>query len=171
MLPQPRHPCANMLHDDGLMFDQWEDLFLSGAFAPRAVLLRGLTLDEASTVPDGAPHSIYQELWHATKVLQQSLENGRVVLESWPLEEHFPASAAPPDQAAWEALVSSFLEASQRAVDLAQDQKWLASPDPGYERFGLTWRDALEFLAVHTAYHLGKVVAIRQRLGSWPPAS
>jgi len=158
-----------MLHNQGLMFDQWDDLFLSGAFAPRAVLLRGLSLDEVSAVPDGAPHSIYQELWHATQVLEMALENGRVVLESWPLEEHFPASPAPADEAAWQQLVTSFLTASQRAVALSQDPAWLASPDPGYEHFGLTWRDALEFLAVHTAYHLGKVVAIRQRLGSWPP--
>ncbi|MCZ7630755.1 MAG: hypothetical protein M5U19_17730 [Microthrixaceae bacterium] len=86
------------------MFDQWDDLFLSGAFAPRAVLLRGLSLDEASTVPDGTPHSIYQELWHATKVLEMSLANGRVVLESWPLEEHFQASPAPSNESAWRAL-------------------------------------------------------------------
>lgn len=167
--PRVRQPHAGTLHNQGLMFDQWDDLFLSGAFAPRAVLLRGLSLDEASTVPDGTPHSIYQELWHATKVLEMSLANGRVVLESWPLEEHFPASPAPSNEAAWQALVSSFLTASQRAVALSRDPGWLASPDPGYERFGLTWRDALEFLTVHTAYHLGKVVAIRQRLGSWPP--
>lgn len=158
-----------MLHTQGLVFDQWDDLFLSGAFAPRAVLLRGLSLDQASTVPDGAPHSIYQELWHATKVIELSLENGRVVLESWPLEEHFPASPAPADGAAWQQLVSSFLAASQRAVDLSHDKVWLASPDPGYEHVGLTWRDALEFLTVHTAYHFGKIVALRQSLGSWPP--
>lgn len=33
----------------------------------------------------------------------------------------------------------------------------------------MTWRDALEFLAVHSAYHLGKIVLLRQLIGAWPP--
>ena len=43
---------------------------------------------------------------------------------------------------------------------------------PG-ETHGLTReaeRDAAEFLAVHSAYHLGRVVLLRQLLGAWPPA-
>src|SRR5690554_5565879 len=56
------------------MFDQWDDLLLSGGFAPRAVLLRALTLEQVGAVPEGAPHSIYQELWHLTKVLRMSLD-------------------------------------------------------------------------------------------------
>lgn len=67
-----------MLHDRALRFDPWDDLFLSVAYAPQAALLRGLSLDEASAVPDGTPHSIRQELWHTAKVLELSLANGRV---------------------------------------------------------------------------------------------
>lgn len=152
-----------------LMFDQWDDLFLTGAFAPRATLLRGLTLEEVEARPTGFPHSIYQELWHAARAIQMSLEHGRVALESWPLSEHFPASAAPASEAEWSALVTGFLAAAERAVELSHDASWLASADPGYESFGSTWRDALEFLAVHTAYHLGKIVALRQALEAWPP--
>jgi hypothetical protein len=29
--------------------------------------------------------------------------------------------------------------------------------------------DALNSLAVHNAYHLGKIVALRQSIGAWPP--
>jgi len=25
-------------------------------------------------------------------------------------------------------------------------------------------------VAIHNAYHLGKIVALRQRIGAWPPA-
>jgi hypothetical protein len=31
--------------------------------------------------------------------------------------------------------------------------------------------DELYCVAVHNAYHLGKIVALRQRLGAWPPTS
>jgi hypothetical protein len=29
--------------------------------------------------------------------------------------------------------------------------------------------DELHSVAVHNAYHLGKIVALRQRIGAWPP--
>lgn len=91
-------------------------------------------------------------------------------VETWPLSEHFPATAAPSSEAEWHELVADFLESSERVVQLSHDPDWLQSPDPGYEDLHLTWRDALEFLAVQTAYHLGKIVASRQSLGAWPPS-
>lgn len=151
------------------MFDQWDDLLLSGAFAPREVLLRGLSLEQLSARPCGATHSIYQELWHVAEVLRRSLDHGRVALESWPLAEHFPASPSPADEDEWRELVTSFLAASRRAVSLSHEQGWLETHEPGYEELDLRWRDGLEFLAVHTAYHLGRVVLLRQLLGAWPP--
>lgn len=152
------------------MFDQFDDLFLSGVFAPREVLLRGLTLEQVSVRPAGASHSIYQELWHVTTVIEMSLERGRVSLESWPHAEHFPEATAPASAAEWDTLMGRFLDASRRAVLLSQEPGRLASADPGYEEHGMTWRDALEFLAVHSAYHLGRIVLLRQLLGAWPPA-
>lgn len=153
------------------MFDQFDDLFLSGVFAPRAVLLRSLTLEQVGSRPPGAPHSIYQELWHANAVLRQSLDSGRVVLESWPHAEHFPTDPRPADQDVWDELVRSYLAACSEAAERSQVSGWLETPDPGYEEHGLTWRDSLEFLAVHSAYHLGRIVLLRQLLGAWPPAT
>lgn len=152
------------------MFDQWDDLLLSGGFAPREALLRGLSLEQVSAVPVGAPHSIYQELWHVTTVLRMSLDDGRVALESWPLEAHFPESSAPVTESDWRDLVAGYLSAASELVSRSKEPGWLESPDPGYERFGMTWRDALEFLAVHSAYHFGRIVLLRQLLGAWPPA-
>jgi len=36
---------------------------------------------------------------------------------------------------------------------------------------GLTMADELNSVAVHNAYHLGKIVALRQRIGAWPPTA
>lgn len=151
------------------MFNQFDDLFLSGAYAPRAVLLQDLTIEQVGTRPPGAPHSIYQELWHASAVLRQSLDDGRVVLESWPHSQHFPVAPEPADQREWDNLVSRYLAACGEAVERANRPGWLELPDPGYEEHGLTWRDSLEFLAVHSAYHMGRIVLLRQLLGAWPP--
>ena len=32
-----------------------------------------------------------------------------------------------------------------------------------------TFGDAIQILATHNAYHLGKIVALRQFMGAWPP--
>jgi hypothetical protein len=36
---------------------------------------------------------------------------------------------------------------------------------------GVTMADELNSVAVHNAYHLGKIVALRQRIGAWPPTT
>jgi hypothetical protein len=35
----------------------------------------------------------------------------------------------------------------------------------------MTVREQLESFAAHNAYHLGRVVLLRQLMGSWPPPS
>ena len=146
--------------------NDWDDLLLTGGFARRESIFAGLTLEQVGVRPHDVPHSIYQELWHAAMVLKMSLEEGRVVLERWPYAEHFPPSSAPADQQAWDDLVSMFLTYSKRAVTLAEDANWLNAAEPEYPQS--TWRDGLEFLAVHTAYHLGKVICLRQVMKIWP---
>ena len=147
----------------------WDDLLLSGGFAPRELLLSGLSVEQVSAQPYGIAHSIYQEVWHVTMVLTISLDRGRAALERWPYPQHFPLTAAPKDQLEWQALVAQFLRDSRRAVALAHDLDWLNAAEPEYPNS--TWRDGLAFLAVHTAYHMGKVVCLRQIMGIWPPES
>jgi hypothetical protein len=36
---------------------------------------------------------------------------------------------------------------------------------------GVTLADELNSVAVHNAYHFGKIVALRQRIGAWPPTA
>src|SRR5690606_36870400 len=103
------------------MFDQWDDLLLSGVFAPRAVLLRGLTLEQVGALHAGAPHSIYQELWHLTTVLRLSLSEGRVALETWPLEQHFPDRTAPAGLKEWNELVAAYLAADSELVERSKE--------------------------------------------------
>ena len=143
--------------------NNWDDLLLTGGFAPRARVLRGLTLEQVGARPHGAPHSIYQELWHTAMCQKLTLDEGTVALDQWELEEHFPTSAAPVSQAEWDQLVTDFLAYSERAVRQAEDKAWLDLPEGDGTTW--TWRNGLEFLAVHNAYHMGKIVSLRQLLG------
>lgn len=147
--------------------NNWDDLLLTGGFAPQVRLLRGLTLEHVGARPYGAPHSIYQELWHTAMCQKRTLEGGTAALNDWPFEDHFPKNPAPESQSEWDGLVTMFLTDSERAVRQADDAVWLESPERAETEW--TWRNGLEFLAVHTAYHLGKVVLLRQLMNLWPP--
>ena len=135
-----------------------EHLFLVGEFPERAHLLSGLTLEQVTLCPDGASHSIYEELWHVVGY-QQS-----VIMPDEPAGDFYP-SAAPQHEQQWHDLVRVFLEGARAAAALGQVPKRLAlEVEPG-----LTMADELNSVAVHNAYHLGKIVALRQRIGAWPP--
>jgi uncharacterized damage-inducible protein DinB len=41
--------------------------------------------------------------------------------------------------------------------------------EPGSDTGPLTLQELLTNLAVHNAYHLGRIVQLRQMLGNWPP--
>jgi len=135
-----------------------EHLFLFGEFAERAHLLSGLTLEQVTLRPEGASHSIYDELWHVVAYQQSIIEPGD------PAGERFP-SAAPEHEHQWHDLVRRFLDGARVAAALGQEPERLAlEVEPG-----LTLADELNSVAVHNAYHLGKIVALRQRIGAWPP--
>jgi hypothetical protein len=138
--------------------DEWKHLFLTGEFPARADLLSGLTLEQVTLRPDGSSHSIYEELWHAAGYQRSIVERDQTD------GEHYP-SAAPEHEQQWHDLVQQFLEGAQAAVALAQAPDRVAvEVEPG-----VTMGDELHCVAVHNAYHLGKIVALRQRIGAWPP--
>lgn len=138
--------------------NMWEHLFLTGEFPARADLLSGLTLEQVTLVPPGASHSIYEELWHAAGYQRTIVERDQTP------GEHYPSST-PEHEQEWHDLVRQFLEGAQAAVAWAQAPDRLAvEVEPG-----VTMADELHSVAVHNAYHLGKIVALRQRIGAWPP--
>jgi hypothetical protein len=135
-----------------------EHLFLVGEFPERAHLLSGLTLEQVTLCPDGASHSIYDELWHAVGY-QQS-----VIMPGEPVGDFYP-SAAPEHEQEWHDLVRVFLEGARAAAAFGHTPDRLAlEVEPG-----VTMADELNSVAVHNAYHFGKIVALRQRIGAWPP--
>ncbi len=136
-----------------------EHLFVSGEFPERARLLSGLTLEQVTLRPDGASHSIYEELWHVV-AYQHSVVGG-----GDPDGARFP-TAAPEHEHQWHDLVRKFLDGARAAAALGQAPEQLARElEPG-----LTLADELKCVAEHNAFHLGKIVALRQRIGAWPTA-
>ena len=139
---------------------QWEHLFVDGEFISRARLLSGLTVEQASMRLPGLPHTIYEELWHTTKWQSIVVQCDDRAEAAWIAEGPDFPSAAPGNQRTWEDLVTEFLAGSERAVELGRSSE---------AHSGGTLADRLASLAVHNAYHLGKIVTLRQVIGAWPP--
>ncbi len=136
-----------------------EHLFLFGEFAERAHLLSGLTLEQMTLRPEGTTHSIYEELWHLVGYQQSIIAPGGA-----PPDDLFPTTV-PEYEDKWHQLVQLFLTGARAAADLGQTPARLAEEvEPG-----VTLADELNSVAVHSAYHFGKIVALRQRIGAWPP--
>lgn len=137
-----------------------EHLFLVGEFPARTRLLSGLTLAQVTLCPDGASHSIYEELWHAEAYQRFIVERAKEAGDRYP-------SAPPEHEQQWHDLVRRFLDGARDAAAMGQAPERLAEEvEPG-----LTMADELHCVAVHNAYHLGKIVALRQRIGAWPPSA
>lgn len=137
----------------------FEHLFLVGEFAQRERLLSGLTLEQVTLRPDGASHSIYDELWHLVGYQQSIIEPGGP-----PPGDLYPTEA-PKHEDEWRHLVRVFLSGARTAADLGQAPARLATEvEPG-----VTLADELNCVAVHNAYHFGKIVSLRMQIGAWPP--
>lgn len=147
------------------------------AAVPPSHLLEGIDEFLVDAMVVGAPHTIYAELWHVTFWQQMTLD--WIAGRETPVPEHasggFPVAQ---DRAAesWEALRARFFAGLEGAAAVARDVERLDDsircPSPsGKPVRVMSVRDQMISLVAHNAYHFGRVVLLRQMLGSWPPAS
>jgi uncharacterized damage-inducible protein DinB len=148
-----------------------------GAAAPPSHILEGLSQGVVHRLPENAPHSIYEELWHITFWQQITLD--------WigGVETPFPASprdgfptVLDAEREYWEQLCARFFQGNAQASAAARDASRLEArvrcpSRPGEPVRVMTAREQLENLGAHNAYHFGRIVLLRQLLGAWPPRS
>lgn len=145
--------------------------------APPAHIVEGLDEEIVHRKPEGAPHSIYEELWHIAFWQQVTLD--------WigGVETPFPASPADGfptvqdmERESWEELCERFSKGAKEAAEAAGDQgrqdDMIRCPSrPGQAVREMSVREQLENMGAHNAYHLGRIVLLRQLRGAWPPKS
>lgn len=131
----------------------------------REKALSGLSLEQVKRRPSEQSHTIYEELWHATRCQTIVVTRDEGWFEKWERGEHYSTPTSVKEEE-WSALVTEFLWGLEKALELASSPEELrVEVDPG-----VTMGDVLHSLAVHNAYHMGKIVAVRQLIGAWPPA-
>ncbi len=151
-----------------------QTLIGDSAAAPPAHILEGIESGLAHRVIEGAPHSIYQELWHIAFWQQVTLDWVNGVETPFPSSPSagFPADKREP----WDHVRQRFFAGNQQAAALARDEQKLEQSvrcpsRPGNPVRIMSVREQLESLAAHNAYHFGRIVLLRQLCGAWPPPS
>jgi len=130
--------------------------------------IEGLPPELRGAKAPGLPHTVWQLLEHLRIGQWDILEFGRDkghVSPKWP-EGYWPETAAPPDEAAWDRSVESFLRDLQEMRDLVADPKTDLYAKIPWGDGQTILREAM-LVADHNAYHLGQIVCVRQALGAW----
>jgi uncharacterized damage-inducible protein DinB len=143
--------------------------------ASPAHILEGLTDDLAHRELPNVPHTIYGELWHLAFWQQITLDWIAGKETPYP-EKPSDGFSSKPHTESWEKLHQRFLHGAEQAAAAAQDTARLDHPvrcpsRPGTATRTMSEREQLISLAAHNAYHLGRIVLLRQLLQAWPPAS
>jgi uncharacterized damage-inducible protein DinB len=159
--------------------------------ASPAHILEGVTDDLAHRELPNVPHTIYAELWHLAFWQQITLDwiagtetpYPEKPSDGFPKKTHTESSHKSSQesweessQESWEQLRQRFLRGAEQAAAAAQDTTRLDHPvrcpsRPGAPTRIMSVRDQLLSLAAHNAYHLGRIVVLRQLLQAWPPPS
>jgi uncharacterized damage-inducible protein DinB len=146
----------------------------NGVGAPPAHVLEALDDAMARRRYSGVPHSIYEEVWHLA--FWQDLSLDWIAGKSTPYPEHASAGFPTTETEQWAVVRERFLRGAEQAGAIAGDATQLEAsvvclsrePDPPRT---MTAREQIEGVAAHNAYHLGRVVLLRQLFGAWPPPS
>jgi DinB superfamily len=118
--------------------------------------------------PKGAEHSPWEILEHLRIAQWDILEFSRDPAHQspeWP-GGYWPASAAPPDDKAWDKSVRAFRRDLKAMCGLVTDPATDLYAKIAHGNGQTVLREAL-LAADHTAYHLGEMVLVRRLLGAW----
>jgi uncharacterized damage-inducible protein DinB len=146
----------------------------NGVGAPPAHVVEAIDDEMAHRRFPGAPHSIYEEVWHLA--FWQELSLDWIAGKHTPYPEHASAGFPASTDEGWREVRERFLRGTQQAAGIAGDAEQLGSAvlclsrDQDEART-MAVREQIEGIAAHNAYHLGRIVLLRQLCGAWPPPS
>jgi Protein of unknown function (DUF664). len=141
----------------------WEDAHVGFEHA-----VADLSVANRGTVPPGGTHSVWQLVEHLRLAQRDILEfciDPAYRERQWP-DDYWPATPAPPDDAAWSNSLAEYAKDRQALADLAGDSSidlFAAIPHGN----GQTYLRELLVVAAHGAYHIGQIVLVRRALGEW----
>jgi uncharacterized damage-inducible protein DinB len=149
-------------------------LLHNAAFTPPPRIVAAVPREMRTQRPHHAPHSIVEELWHIVFWQDHFLRWARQEEVPYPRHaglgwRHFHSL----EDSEWRDLAARFeaglAEAGKIAGQSGLGETYSTMEEPGAGTGPLTLLELLVNVAVHNAYHLGRIVQLRQMLGIWPP--
>ena len=167
MIPMPAKTTAS--HRDDLLRRHLLQLLTAGhAHATFAAAVAGLPAPLRGKRPKGAAHSPWEVLEHLRIAQWDILEFSRSAAHQSPdfPGGYWPATAAPPDEKAWDRSVRAFRRDLKAMCALIADPATDLCARIAHGDGQTLLREAL-LVADHNAYHLGEMVLLRRLLGAW----
>jgi len=138
------------------------------AHADFSAAIKNLPANLRGKRPRGAEHSPWEILEHLRIAQWDILEfsrNAKHKSPDWP-GGYWPASAAPPNEKAWDKSARAFRRDLKTMCDLVSDTATDLYAKIPHGDGQTILREAL-LAADHNAYHLGEMVLVRRLLGNW----
>jgi hypothetical protein len=154
---------------DALLRQHLVELLSGGqAHATFDVAVKNLPAALRGKRPKGVEHSPWEVLEHLRIAQWDILDftrNPNYQHLPWP-EGYWPATAAPPDEKAWDKSVRAFRRDLKAISDLVANPATDLYAKIPHGSGQTILREAL-LVADHNAYHLGEMVLLRRQLGAW----
>lgn len=157
-----------MSNDSSLRRQLVQMLASSHAHADFDAAVRNLPPELRGKRPRRADHSPWELLEHLRIAQWDILEFSRDATHQsppWP-KGYWPASAAPPDEKAWDRSVRAFRRDRKALCELVADSATDLHAEIPHGNGQTVLREAL-LAADHNAYHIGQLVLVRKLLGAW----
>jgi len=140
----------------------------SNAHANFEAAIRNLPAQLRGVRPAGAEYSPWQLLEHLRIAQWDILDfsrNPEYKERPWP-SSYWPATAAPPDEKAWDKSVRAFRKDLKTFCALIADPATDLYAKIPHGSGQTILREAL-LIADHNAYHVGQLILVRKLLGAW----
>jgi uncharacterized damage-inducible protein DinB len=149
-------------------------LLQNAAFTPPSRIVSAIPESARTLRIPNVPHSIAEELWHIVFwqdhflrcARQEDLAYPQRAQQGWRRLDSVSDSE-------WKELVARFETGLNNAADMAGEmrlaERYSSLEEPRSGNGPLTLLELIANLAVHNAYHLGRIVQLRQIAGNWPP--
>jgi uncharacterized damage-inducible protein DinB len=148
-------------------------LLQNAAFTPPFRIVSAIPEKIRTLRIPSVPHSIAEELWHVVFWQDHFLRWAR--REDLVYPQHAKLGWRRLDSLSdsqWQELVAAF-ESGLTAAEIAGQpqlaERYSTLEEPGSDTGPLTLLELITNLAVHNAYHLGRIVQLRQMSGNWLP--
>jgi hypothetical protein len=138
------------------------------AHADFKTVMKGFPAELRGKTPKGVEHSPWELLEHIRIAQWDILDfsrNPNYKAPKWP-DEYWPATAAPPDEKAWDRSMRAFGKDLKAMCELVSDEKTDLFAKIPHGDGQTILREAL-LVADHNSYHLGQMVLLRRLLGAW----